>query len=260
MIAFWFAAALQASSPGESPSVQPVRSPELQAMITANPELVQPPTWAESPKQPEWPRAAFEADVEGSTTIACVVDTAGQARVCEIVSETPEGWGFGEASIAARDLFLWHPARFNDEAIESRVQFSVNFRFAETQQASPELNALLLPVAEAIHANGYATGGCRHFADQATVRHWDEMEVAIRERPNAQYRFYDRMFTDGYRAGTAYAAEYAARSGDPTASQCADMRRWADQRQKDAAPAFNKLEALSFPGEMQQYRPSPDEP
>tara|TARA_R110000787_G_C13334550_1_gene437667 strand:- start:114 stop:803 length:690 start_codon:yes stop_codon:yes gene_type:complete len=229
-------------------------------MIIANPERVQPPTWAETMQEPEWPRAAFETSVEGEVTLGCVVDTAGRARVCEIVAETPEGFGFGEAVMANVASLRFHPARFNDEAIESRIQFGVNFRFAETQQASPELNALLMTVAEAISAQGYAAGSCRHRADPATVQHWDAMQIALREHPNAEYRFYDRMFTEGYRAGREFGAEYSAQFGELTVSQCADVGRLADRYQTDAAPAFSQLEALSFPGEMQQYWPSPDGP
>ncbi|MGV9006706.1 MAG: energy transducer TonB [Brevundimonas sp.] len=260
MIALVLAAALQAASPGDSLSVQPLRSPELQASLIAHPDLLQSATWADPPQQIEWPRVAFDTPVEGEVTLGCVVDTAGRAKVCEIVSETPEGSGFGEAAIAGQDLFRWHPARFNGEAIESRIQFNVNFRLEGPPQANPELEAMLMPVAEAISAQGYATGGCRHFADPATVQHWDEMQTAIREHPNAEYRYYDRMFTEGYRAGRESATALAAGQSDPTASRCADMWQWADQLQKDAAPAFSKLEALSFPNERQQYRPAPDMP
>ncbi|ESQ78037.1 hypothetical protein [Asticcacaulis sp. YBE204] len=48
-----------------------------------------------------YPARATDAEVEGSATLACTVtDTKGRVR-CDILGETPKGYGFGDAAVRA---------------------------------------------------------------------------------------------------------------------------------------------------------------
>lgn len=250
MIQLVLAAVIQAASAEGEQQTSPGRSPELAARIEANPELLLPARWASGLNPgPEWPRAAYEAGLEGQAILTCIVDTAGRARLCQAVSETPEGSGFAEAALSAADEFRWSPATFDGEPVESRVSFAFPFRFGETVKSPPELQLVM----EAISADGYATGACRMFAEARVRRHWENVEVAIRERPTAEHRPYNRIFVDGYRRGQ----EWTAEEGTPTRSQCDTLRRWAADLQKDAVPALRKLDAQMLPDERQQFRPEP---
>jgi len=48
-----------------------------------------------------YPARAIDAEVEGAATLACTVhDTKGRVK-CEVLSETPKGYGFGDAAVRA---------------------------------------------------------------------------------------------------------------------------------------------------------------
>lgn len=248
-VVFAMALAFQIPTTDQSSSAEITRSPELQSRIDANPELLSWATWIET-GSPEWPRAAWEASIEGEATLSCIVDTAGRTRACQIAAESPDSAGFGEAAMAAQSSFRFEPATFDGEPIESRVRFRVPFRFGETIEASAEMQSVI----NSISADGYATGACRRHLDRATVQRWDAMQAQIADRPTADYRPHDHIFTAGYAMGK----EHWLSRAEPTPSQCAEMRDWADQFIEDAKPNLQKLDAQMLPSERHQFRPSPE--
>jgi hypothetical protein len=251
MFAVVLAAMLQSGSPPEAAPAGPVRSPELQAQIDAHPERLQPARWTGEPQpNPEWPTATWRASIEGEAALSCVVGISGAARVCEAVSETPVGSGFGQAALSVYPLYRWTPAMFDGEPVESRVEFRVPFHFGPTMKPDADLRA----VTQAIQSDGYATGACRRFADPAIVQKWDAMQTAIQDHPTADYRFYDQVFSQGYAEGRIFASEHDG----PTEARCAELRQWADERRKSAIPSLNKLDAKVLPDERAQFRPAPD--
>ena len=224
------------------------RSPELQARIRANPELLEPARWAEALETtPEWPRAAWEASLEGDATLICVVKVDGTAKVCEIAEETPEGSGFGAAAMTAQHLFRWIPAQFDGVPVESTVRFTMPFRFGEVVKGDPDTRAVI----QAIGADGFAVGYCRSYTDPDILRRWDDLAQQMTERPTAEYRPYDHIFIDGYRK----AGEQIAEHGDPTFPECARIRAWSADANQRAIPAFRKLDARIPPKSRQDYRP-----
>lgn len=56
-----------------------------------------------------YPEKAQIAHVEGSATIDCAVNAASTLEDCRVVSETPEGWGFGVAALKMSGLFKMRP-------------------------------------------------------------------------------------------------------------------------------------------------------
>lgn len=65
----------------------------------AGPALITDPTWLRRPSDLEryYPRRAITRNMSGMVTLDCIVSRAG-ALDCAVVSETPEGWGFGAAA------------------------------------------------------------------------------------------------------------------------------------------------------------------
>lgn len=54
----------------------------------------------DSPTPRLYPKAALDARVEGLAVADCAVDAKNLTYDCRIHSESPEGWGFGEAAVA----------------------------------------------------------------------------------------------------------------------------------------------------------------
>lgn len=90
-----------------------------------------PPDWLRRPTARDisalWPRKALDLGAGGKATIGCVVTVQGTLRACEVVAETPEGLGFGGAALALSTQFLMKPALKDGVAVESFVQFPIQF-------------------------------------------------------------------------------------------------------------------------------------
>jgi protein TonB len=48
-----------------------------------------------------YPPRALDNEVEGSVTIDCAINGSGRIKACDIISETPKGYGFGKATVTA---------------------------------------------------------------------------------------------------------------------------------------------------------------
>lgn len=93
------------------------------------------PNWRYMPS-PEviqffYPKAAMRAEVEGKTTVSCLVDAQGSVKDCTVVSEAPSGQGFGDAALRVAKILEFLPARSNGEAVASRVRVPINFRMPD---------------------------------------------------------------------------------------------------------------------------------
>lgn len=93
------------------------------------------PSWDKLPDpadlQDHYPWKARQAGVEGTATIDCIATVEGTLKDCSIVSEDPEGYGFGEATIAASGLFRMNPRILNGKPAEGTVRVPLNWRLAE---------------------------------------------------------------------------------------------------------------------------------
>lgn len=86
------------------------------------------PVWLRRPRNPEgrYPSPAFLAGIEGLVDLDCLVDTSGRLE-CVVISETPEGWSFGDAALAlARECLMQPPLRNGTPAL-GRYRMRVPF-------------------------------------------------------------------------------------------------------------------------------------
>lgn len=102
------------------------------ALLAAGPTATQPPLptgkvyvapdWLKKPTPEDllgvWPKAAMKSGVGGKAVIHCKVGARGVLYGCEVVSETPEGAGFGQAAIAVTPQLLMKPATLDGVPIE----------------------------------------------------------------------------------------------------------------------------------------------
>jgi Gram-negative bacterial tonB protein. len=247
VIALLLALVVQAAPPEHPLWAEARRDPELDARIEAHPELFTPPSWAVV-ISPEFPLAAIETESSGAVQMSCLVDAEGLARRCIVMSETPEGLGFGDAAMSAIPNASWKPAVFDAVPVEAVVQFTVNFNLdmMEPVKAPPEMRT----IAQAIAAEGMVFAACRRDFEPDQARHWDEVQAKA-ERGSTTLRPYESIFASGYAEGRRRVAS----DGAPSPSQCGAMAEWAEQVQKDAAPAFAKLTAQIGREAAAQFRP-----
>lgn len=89
---------------------------------------IRQPQWRERPRDLAryYPQRALARGAEGWVVLDCIVGVTG-ALNCAVVSEAPEGWGFGEAALRiARDHNMV-PAERDGVPIEGRYQMRVPF-------------------------------------------------------------------------------------------------------------------------------------
>lgn len=107
-----------------APSLQPVAPAPIPPQVI---DVVNP-VWLALPRHPErrYPREAFAADVEGAVELDCMVEPDGRLA-CAIASETPRGWGFGEAALALSREHVMAPLSFQGAPARGRYRMRVPF-------------------------------------------------------------------------------------------------------------------------------------
>lgn len=80
----------------------------------AEPARIVRPDWAQRPSGEDlaryYPERAQRLEAEGRVVMQCRVQASGDLTACEVVSETPPGMGFGEATLKLAPLFRMKPA------------------------------------------------------------------------------------------------------------------------------------------------------
>lgn len=84
------------------------------------------PSWSRQPSV-EYPEAATGLGITGSVVLDCAASATGQLSSCNVISETPRGYGFGAAAVAGARRARVRPREQDGEATESRVRFSLRF-------------------------------------------------------------------------------------------------------------------------------------
>jgi protein TonB len=87
------------------------------------------PHWLEQPRNLAryYPPRAIERDIEGDVVLNCLVRVSGLLD-CEVVSESPAGWGFSRAALRIADAYRMAPATRGGVAVEGRYTMRVPFR------------------------------------------------------------------------------------------------------------------------------------
>lgn len=118
------------SRPRESdaPQTLPAPAPAPEAPVISEPVVVTDPVWVERPRNPErfYPREAFMQDIGGEVVLDCDVGLNGRLN-CIVVSETPEGRGFGEAALRIAGAHVMRPPMRNGVPALARYRMVVPF-------------------------------------------------------------------------------------------------------------------------------------
>ena len=91
-----------------------------------------PPEWVKKPTPEElfavFPGPALERGVGGKVVIECEVAVDGTLRACDVISETPEGLGFGAAARAIAPQFLMRPRLVDGKPVASEIRTTITFQ------------------------------------------------------------------------------------------------------------------------------------
>lgn len=103
----------------------PPTLPEEPPRISTEPEWLAMPsgvdlTWA-------FPPRAMAQNIGGKATIECEVTIQGALKDCEVVSEEPAGYGFGEAVLALTSKMLFKPALECGRVVPHPVRIPLTF-------------------------------------------------------------------------------------------------------------------------------------
>lgn len=110
-------------------------------LTAAGPAFAQPATgiqWLERPslRGDDYPAAALLDDLSGEATIACSADADGHPTDCSIESETPAGYGFGEA---ARTVVMRGRIDPSSLSGDDGSVFRVRIPFSVSVEESPDI-------------------------------------------------------------------------------------------------------------------------
>ncbi len=118
-------------APGRvSRAIEPLREPAGPERGMRSNAVSRPPTWAETPRL-RMPAAARNLLSEGVAHIECIVTVEGRARACQLLRESLEGVGLGEAALAAESTYRFHPRTIDGQPVEARAAFTIRFRNEE---------------------------------------------------------------------------------------------------------------------------------
>lgn len=74
-----------------------------------------------------FPDTAARQQVSGKGTALCTVGVDGKLSDCQVASESPEGFGFGEATVRASRMFRFIPAVVNGQFESSQVRVPMSW-------------------------------------------------------------------------------------------------------------------------------------
>lgn len=104
--------------------------------VLAGPPVITNPDWVRKPTgealMRAYPERAIQANVTGSATLSCSVRVNGSLTDCQVVSETPGGYGFGRAATRLSRDFRMSPRTVDGQAVGgARVTVGIRFTLPE---------------------------------------------------------------------------------------------------------------------------------
>jgi protein TonB len=99
------------------------------------PPLILNPEWGIRPSGADmlsaFPERAMRMGKSGSATLRCLVAPGGRLANCRVISETPEGYGFGQGALKLTRFFRIKPTLIDGREelpVGSEVEFPFGFR------------------------------------------------------------------------------------------------------------------------------------
>ncbi len=114
-------------------------------------DVITSPDWIKQPRREDfasvWPYQAARAGIGGKAVISCAVDIDGLLHDCKVMSETPEGSGFGNAAVLLATKFKMRPKKINGKPVEGgQVRIPIVFGNLGATMVGGSVNAITDPV------------------------------------------------------------------------------------------------------------------
>lgn len=134
---------IRGSAPNTPPEPESRTAPP--PVAGSAPPVITRPNWAARPSGEDlerlYPAAARAAGLSGRATIQCSVTASGTLTGCAVVSEAPDGAGFGLATLALSDRFRMRPQLQDGSPVEGGVVRVPVLWQVSTDQSSPATQA-----------------------------------------------------------------------------------------------------------------------
>lgn len=114
------------------PESSPIGTGAEPVVVATPPSVISHPHWIRQPSGDQlmraYPQRALRAEVAGSASLTCVVQTSGTVSGCVVTSETPGGYGFGRAAQTLSREFRISPRTVDGQAVDG-ARVDINLRF-----------------------------------------------------------------------------------------------------------------------------------